>query len=730
MSDVPATPDERGLRLRVRATPAQIRSALLGARAPLWEGPEFLPSGESASWRRREAGEPARTRIAILGLAGNLGALCVMAGVALGRGFEVPSWFAGAALLALLGALAAARAPRASQAERIASYSWKELGDDGGEVRFEGAPDTFLIGAIASAMREAELLRARQLALRAAAAPPPQVRQSAPQPAPDPEPAIELRPELVEVRVEPPSPEPVAAPAPLVATPDPAAAPVQAAPRARTPPPPDERALELDDPTLAAAAREGAACWRGGAAAGERVSIGGIALDPTFSYIGSGLVAIGGGGPEPALIDPALAVERGRGAGEEPPPEMLGYGALGELGRAAYLRWLAAGRPEGDDAIEWAALHLAGLERRALIDAAHLPDARAELGALVGEIESLLLRFAPHPDTPGRAPFARSALGLLETIALRYPEARSVVLEGADREVRRLPWAPERLRAEARVAAIALRGEPLAGPLLLSVALTRNRRAAALKGERRLRLRELFLGRYAIAAPDGAGLWAGATRAEIPYRPLSPGFGGRLVFEAPVPDAPTWRRIDALLDDALASLLGRPVADPVPYTPPATPAPAAPLAAPEGERVLIPASPGQTFTLRAPVAPFDPAEIERKRAESDRVAAMLAALFSSDESDGPPARPAPATPPAPLATPTSAQAPAGDPYARLLARLLERERWTQAEYRRLCAQEGVGPLAGLDVLNERALDRSARPLAEEEGELILIDRTVALELTR
>ncbi len=95
-------------------------------------------------------------------------------------------------------------------------------------------------------------------------------------------------------------------------------------------------------------------------------------------------------GVEPALINPRLPVN-------ELQPDVDGesmdywpsYSTITPEARAAYLAWLAAGRP-GGAYVGYVFLWFYGVERRALVDAPHSPTASAEVPALLSEVERLL----------------------------------------------------------------------------------------------------------------------------------------------------------------------------------------------------------------------------------------------------------------------------------------------------------------------------------------------------
>lgn len=148
-------------------------------------------------------------------------------------------------------------------------------------------------------------------------------------------------------------------------------------------------------------ARAGQKAW---VAAGQTVTVQGRELPGGMFYVGSDLPAIS---PyvsiEPALIDPKLP-------GNHRSPDRSGremgywpsYSEITPAARSAYLDWLAAGRPSGAY-IGYVFLFFYGLERRVVFDAAHIDEARAEIPALLDEVERLLKLYQDNHSFCGYA---------------------------------------------------------------------------------------------------------------------------------------------------------------------------------------------------------------------------------------------------------------------------------------------------------------------------------------
>ena len=162
---------------------------------------------------------------------------------------------------------------------------------------------------------------------------------------------------------------------------------------------------------------------------GESVTVKGRRLPDGMVYVGSGLRGISHYvRTEPALIDPKLPVDNrapdihGRHMGYWP-----SYSDIPAASRAAYLDWLAAGRPEGVY-IGYVFLFFYGIERRLLYEIDRADLAGAEAGALIAEIERLLLLYGKSNSFSGYAGEFLSLVNCLRTgldaVALEPPLIR------------------------------------------------------------------------------------------------------------------------------------------------------------------------------------------------------------------------------------------------------------------------------------------------------------------
>ena len=122
---------------------------------------------------------------------------------------------------------------------------------------------------------------------------------------------------------------------------------------------------------------------------GQSVTVQGLCLSGGMLYVGNTLMA-SDGGIEPAQIDPTLEVEQ---QPVDPSERLFGYWArydsISPPARRAFLTWLAGGRCDPNANIGNVFLFFYGLERRLLVDALNDPASKAEVPAMVAEIERL-----------------------------------------------------------------------------------------------------------------------------------------------------------------------------------------------------------------------------------------------------------------------------------------------------------------------------------------------------
>jgi len=140
-------------------------------------------------------------------------------------------------------------------------------------------------------------------------------------------------------------------------------------------------------PSPREATRESAACW---VPPGETRRVRGWDLPDGMIYVGGRLRGLSPWGTaDPALINPRLAVHRGRPSWRDETMGYRDYAVISPASRATYLEWLAGGRRDPGVEIRYVYLFFCGLERRLLLDATLVAEAREEVEVLVAEIERL-----------------------------------------------------------------------------------------------------------------------------------------------------------------------------------------------------------------------------------------------------------------------------------------------------------------------------------------------------
>ncbi len=287
---------------------------------------------------------------------------------------------------------------------------------------------------------------------------------------------------------------------------------------------------------------------------GASVTVAGFVIPDGMIYVGSRLSRVAGGDkPDPALIDPALPVDRKhpdrQGDDLSPSPS---YAALSPAGRAAFLEWLAGGRAAPEMPAGYVQLAFFAIERRVLHETADV-RASGEWPALRREVERLEALYGGHRAFARRCrEFLDVAVPLLQAAALEdlRPEALG---DGVSPTTR--------LAVLGRFAAS---GRPLP-PSWAFDWLTHQEDAPLSKTAERClpELRTLFGLRYAATFGDGLRVAPSTTPLAVQYRPASRTFGGEIEIGLGVPDstasAVALRPLRALFESCLTDLeaLGR-----------------------------------------------------------------------------------------------------------------------------------------------------------------------------
>ena len=234
-------------------------------------------------------------------------------------------------------------------------------------------------------------------------------------------------------------------------------------------------------------------------------------------YYGKGLKAVGGGGVEPALIDPGLPVDR---SVQDCHIRRLGYwptyDSASPEARGAFLQWLTSGRQDPSADIGYVFLYFYGLERRVLHDAQFSSDAKSEIPEIQGEIERLL---SIYKSSGSFQSYAGSLLDIL-----KY---KSIEPQMYNREPPPLRGERE-LTLEHRIALgqCSADGKPLpaewAFVWFISAPTTYLRTPAKRCPDA---FQRLFILRYREVFGDGMALPRNQTLLKLDHRPASPTFG-------------------------------------------------------------------------------------------------------------------------------------------------------------------------------------------------------------
>jgi hypothetical protein len=68
----------------------------------------------------------------------------------------------------------------------------------------------------------------------------------------------------------------------------------------------------------------------------------------------------------------------------------------------------------------------------------------------------------------------------------------------------------------------------------------------------------------------------------------------------------------------------------------------------------------------------------------------------------------------------------GDQYQALFVSLIERDRWDREDADRMARSHGLMLDAGVETINDWSYDALGAPLIEDEGDSLLVDRTLLI----
>ena len=268
---------------------------------------------------------------------------------------------------------------------------------------------------------------------------------------------------------------------------------------------------------------------------GEPVAVQGRRITDGMVYVGSGLHGISRYTQiEPALIDPTLPVE---GRYPDVDGQYMGYwpsySEIPSDSRAAYLDWLAAGRPAGAY-IGYVFLFFYGIERRVLVDLDRSDLGGDEAGELIAEVERLLALYSDNNSFSG---YAGEFLSVVSCLRSDFDPAS--MEPPRERRGRELP-----LELKLGLGSLVASGDPVPAAWALSWLRLHpeiSLRTPALRCEEEFD--ELFQLRYQQRHGAGIGIRRNKTTLSHAYQPASASFGSQVTVRADeVPDISRLRR--------------------------------------------------------------------------------------------------------------------------------------------------------------------------------------------
>ena len=257
---------------------------------------------------------------------------------------------------------------------------------------------------------------------------------------------------------------------------------------------------------------------------GEPVRLQGRSLPDGMVYVGSSLRGVSPYAPtDPALINPRLPVDNkspdvdGREMGYWP-----SYSEITPSSRAAYLDWLAAGRPGGAN-IGYVFLFFYGIERRVLFDIGEFRQGNEEVQALIAEVDRLLNLYQHNSS------FNRYASEFLALVKFLMPDFRYKDLDPP----RVKPGWDLPFELKIGLGSIVASGDPLPASWALSwlrLHPDTSLRTAARRCEREFD--DLFRLRYHETYGPGMIVRRNKTPLSFSYRPASSSFDALVTVQA------------------------------------------------------------------------------------------------------------------------------------------------------------------------------------------------------
>jgi uncharacterized protein/uncharacterized tellurite resistance protein B-like protein len=285
--------------------------------------------------------------------------------------------------------------------------------------------------------------------------------------------------------------------------------------------------------------------------AGQATVVKALTIPGGMLYVGSTLTALDGS-IEPAQIDPTLEVDS---QAADPQERLFGYWPryddISSTARRAYLTWLAGGRQDPSADVGYVFLFFYGLERRVLVDAKIDAAARAEVPAILLEVERLRTIYSNRS-------FQSYTKTFLEYVVATGAFEKALYL-GAPPPATSSGGMPLPLRAG--LGQCALDGAPVPAAWALCWARSEpNVSMPRVAGRCQAQFDGQFKRIYGQRFADGLKLSVNRTKLKVSYRPASAGlrsenfssdFGG-------LPDVTTvvtpLRKLQGIIDEAATGL--------------------------------------------------------------------------------------------------------------------------------------------------------------------------------
>lgn len=285
---------------------------------------------------------------------------------------------------------------------------------------------------------------------------------------------------------------------------------------------------------------------------GRPIQLAGLTIPGGMIYVGTSLPAPSGGN-DPCLIDPSKKLSKAGDFTERQTPYWPSYSEITPSARRAYLEWLAQGRRNPKADVGFVFLFFYGLERRAILDASHGEDAKADWSAIAKELQELLAVYGPASGS-----FRGYGTRLLEFVQLA--EHRPDLYKGPFPRYVRMFEVP--LLVRVALGQASAQGVPVPAPLALawarSAADIRMRTPATRCPEQ---FDKMFEEKYGQAHGPGLQLTRNRTKLKFVYQPASAGFRGAREITLSFGDIPDvtvltgpTKKLQAIVDATSADL--------------------------------------------------------------------------------------------------------------------------------------------------------------------------------